>query len=192
MEPKGTTASVVDVLIAEDDGPTRRALCRLLESAGYTTAEAADGREAVELARRRRPRCVFLDLIMPGLDGLAVARTLRQDPRTRGAHIHCLTGQTDPACREQALRAGCETYLTKPVDVEELLEVIHREVPRTPEWMTGLGRDEAEDLLDWLEQQGCTQLEVDLRDDGWAVGCACPPGLHLGRNARGEVTLLPD
>jgi two-component system cell cycle response regulator DivK len=128
MHAESVIAPAVDILLVEDDAPTRWVLRRLLESEGYTIAEAADGREAVDLTRQCRPQCVFLDLVMPGLDGFAVARTLRQDPRTRGTHIHALTGRTDAASREQALRAGCETYLTKPVNVEQLLDVVHREV----------------------------------------------------------------
>jgi len=85
----------VDVLIAEDDELLRLSLRLLLEQEGYTCAEAATGREALEAAHRHRPRCVLLDLGMPELDGLAVTRLLRSDPRTRAAHIHCLTGEAD-------------------------------------------------------------------------------------------------
>jgi len=60
---------VVDVLIAEDDAPMREGLRQLLEGRGYHCVEAADGLRAVELARRCPPRCVLLDLAMPGLDG---------------------------------------------------------------------------------------------------------------------------
>src|SRR5262249_55498807 len=94
-----TTA--VDVLIAEDDAPTREGIRRLLEQQGYRGAEAGDGREAWELARRPLPRCVLLDLRMPALDGLAVACQLRADPRTCGAAIHCLTGLTDEGSRRE-------------------------------------------------------------------------------------------
>src|SRR3954451_4671484 len=108
----------IDVLIADDEAVARKVVRRLLEQQGYTCAEAGDGRQAVELARSLSPRCVLLDLSMPGLDGFAVARTLRSDPRTRAAHIHCLTGMTDSQSRSQASASGCELYLTKPVDLE--------------------------------------------------------------------------
>src|SRR6266545_4485521 len=101
-------SSHVDVLIVEDDEPMRRSLRLLLEGEGYHCAEAGDGREAVERARRQAPDCVLLDIVMPGLDGLTVARTLRLDPLTRAAHIHCLTGLTDPRVRQSALEASCE------------------------------------------------------------------------------------
>jgi CheY-like chemotaxis protein len=183
----------VDILIAEDDALVRGYLRHLLEREGYTIAEAADGIQAVDLARRHQPRCVLLDLGMPGKDGFTVARELRLDPRTRTAHIHCLTGRMDSAAREQALRAGCEMYLTKPVNTTQLLEVVGQQVKAAePEWVTGLGLAEARDLMDWLENHGCTRMELDYRgEEGFAVRCCSPPGQRLGRDEKGRVCLLP-
>jgi CheY-like chemotaxis protein len=114
----------VDVLIVEDDEAARGALRRLLEGAGYACAEAGDGTEALEAARQRPPRLVLLDLLMPGMDGLAVARELRADPRTHDLPVYCLTGWDEPAVRRQAQRAGCEAFLTKPVDPVALLDAV--------------------------------------------------------------------
>ena len=167
---------LVDILIADDEAPVRALVRRLLEREGYACAEAADGRQAVELAQRRPPRCVLLDLGMPELDGFAVARRLRADPRTRAAHIHCLSGSGEPASREQASRAGCEEFLAKPLDAAALLRVVRRDVDRAePRWVSGLTKAEAEDLLDWLEANGYAPAELSLREDGFAVRC---PGLR--------------
>jgi CheY-like chemotaxis protein len=182
----------VDVLIVEDDGLTRQALRLLLEQGGYRCAEVEDGREALALARAQPPRCVLLDLLLPGLDGFAVTRRLRADPRTVGAHIHCLTGLRDQLIQEQAYRAGCDAFLTKPVDGLSLLEVIGRRLQETrvppATVVSGLSKREAEDLLDWLENHGCTELSVTIEAGGFAVRCLCPPGLHLvqheGRGVR--------
>jgi CheY-like chemotaxis protein len=124
MTAQAERASAVDILIAEDDAPTRRSLRALLEQQGYTCAEAGDGRRALELALSAPPRCVLLDLVLPGLDGFAVARRLRADPRTSGVHIYCLSGLSDPAAREQARQAGCEAFLSKPVEPTQLLETV--------------------------------------------------------------------
>jgi CheY-like chemotaxis protein len=193
MRADNVMALSVDILIAEDDALIRGYLRQLLEHQGYTIAEAADGIQAVTLARRHRPQCVFLDLGMPGKDGFTVARELRGDPTTRAAHIHCLTGRMDHAAREQARSAGCEMYLTKPVNTAELLEVVQQQVKRTePEWITGLSLSQARDLMDWLENHGCTQLELDCRSDqGFAVRCSCPQGQRLGRDERGCLRFLP-
>jgi CheY-like chemotaxis protein len=166
----------VDILIAEDDAPLRLSLRFLLEQQGYTCAEAANGREAVDIARLAFPQCVLLDIVMPELDGLAVARQLRSDPRTRGARIHCITGSTDAASRERARLAGCDLVLPKPIDPDELLQVVGRQVRRPPpEWVNGLSKTEAEDLLDWLEANGYPSAEVSFQPKhGFAVRCRVP------------------
>src|SRR5260370_264502 len=142
-------ATPIDVLIAEDEAPNREALRSLLEGEGYRCAAAGNGREAVELAWQHRPRCVLLDLKMPELDGFSAARRLRADPRTRDTRIHCLTGLTGPEARAEALDAGCELFLTKPVDAAALLQVIGQQLGPATEWVYGLTKSEAEDLLDW-------------------------------------------
>jgi CheY-like chemotaxis protein len=178
----------VDVLIADDDALTRRGLRRLLEHWGFRCAEAGDGREAIDLAVRQPPHCVLLDLVMPRLDGLAVTRALRADRRTRAAHIYCMTDLADPLARRWAMEAGCEGFLVKPVDPAELLEALRGPAASaTPSRVSGLTLGEAESLLDWLQNQGCTGLRVTLEEQGAAVYCICPPGWRLYRDEGGAV-----
>ena len=196
MPVRPEPAPRVDILIADDDAEARYALRLLLEPRGYTCAEAEDGPRAVGLALASPPRCLLLDLGMPGLDGLAVARRLRLEPQTRGIHIHCLTGLGDLGTRVRARLAGCEEFLTKPVDPARLLEVVGRHVgphaePPAAKWLTGwlpgLTVAEARDVLDWLENHGCTGLAVSDRDGRISVRWVCPPGLRLGVEAGGGV-----
>jgi CheY-like chemotaxis protein len=179
-------ADSVDVLIVEDDAPSRAALRLLLEQQGYRCAEAENGREALALAWERPPRCVLLDLVIPELDGLTVARHLRADPRTAGVRIHCLTGLIDPAVREEARQAGCEGFLTKPVDPPSLLEALGGSQEATeakrPVEIGGLTKEAAETLLDWLENQGCTERTLTVATTGrYLIRFTCPPGLRLVR-----------
>jgi CheY-like chemotaxis protein len=133
MRSSDFPADPVDILIADDHDLTRWHLRQLLEREGFTCAEAGNGQEAVELARRRLPRCILLDLAMPIKDGFTVARRLRADPRTCGTHIHCLTGYPDQATHREARQAGCELILTKPVDMSALLTVLRRQLNRKEE-----------------------------------------------------------
>lgn len=180
MRIQTVPSNAVDILIIDDDASTRTGLRRLLEGRGYRCAEADNGPDAVALARDHPPQCVLLDLLLPGLDGFTVARRLRADLRTFAAHIHCLTGLRDDLIREQARLAGCEEFLTKPVDAVDLLEVIgrpnERAEPRQAMVVSRLTKQQAEELLDWLENHGCTGLAVALEDDGFAVRYLCPPG----------------
>jgi CheY-like chemotaxis protein len=181
----------VDVLIAEDDPLLRTSLRLLLEQQGYRCAEAANGRQAVDLALARPPQCLMLDLTMPELDGWAVARRLRADPRTARVHINCLTGLSDADAFEQARRAGCEMVLAKPVDAPRLLGAIRRQVERTPAALvSGLTKTQAEELLDWLESHGCAGMQVALEEGGFSVRFVCPPGLCPGQDEVGFVRFL--
>ena len=192
MAARPEPAPRVDVLIADDDAEVRWALRRLLEGRGYTCAEAEDGPRAVDLARAAPPQCLLLDLTMPGLDGFGVARRLRLHPRTRGIHIHCLTGLGDPGDRARARLAGCEEFLTKPVDAARLLDLVRRHVePPAVGWLAGLSLAEARDALASLEREGCDGLALSCQGRSFSVRCACPPGLRLGRDGRGRVRLLP-
>ncbi len=167
----------MDVLIAEDDALMRENLRALLEMEGYHCEEADDGRTAVEMARRSLPRCAILDLAMPGMDGFTAARELRADPRTRGIHIHCLTGITHASAREEAEQAGFETYMTKPVDPLQLLGVIRREMkePAAVE-ASGLSLSEARELLDYWENAGFGELKADYEEGkGFTVRGVRPP-----------------
>ena len=159
----------VDVLIADDDPQLRGSVRLLLEAQGLTCAEAADGPQTVALARRVAPRCVLLDLGMPGLDGFTVARKLRTDPRTAQTQVHCLTGRTDPTSRRQAAEAGCALYLTKPIDPTAVVAAVRG-------W-SGLTRAAAEELLDWLEMHGYAPAAVTYADGiGFAVRLPRPFG----------------
>jgi CheY-like chemotaxis protein len=178
----------VDILIADDDPVLRTGVRRLLEREGYRCTEAEEGRQTIELARRERPQCVLLDLAMPDLDGFAVARLLRTDPRTYSVHINCLTGLVDRGTRDQAHLAGCEAFLTKPVDVAALLDVVGRQVKRpATEELSGLTKTQAERLLDWLETWGCSALEGTLEDGGFTVRWSWPPGCSLSEEQRRKI-----
>jgi CheY-like chemotaxis protein len=186
-----TPLGALDVLIADDDTPLRTDLRLVLEGHGFTCAEAADGREAVAVAREHLPRCLILDLSMPGLDGFAVARSLRADPRTSAIHIHCLTGLSDAVARQRAAEAGCEVFLTKPVGISELLGAIRSGI-QTPEseQIAVATLAEAQEMLDWLENQGCTHLEFRIQSPAFVVSFVAPPGFHLRPNEDGEPRLV--
>src|SRR5947199_58905 len=82
-------------------------------------------------------------------------------PRTRRAHVHCLTGRGDAAARRRARRAGCEGFLTKPVDADTVLGVLRRQVTGpSSQWVTGLSGAGVQELADWLENNGCRPVEV--------------------------------
>jgi DNA-binding response OmpR family regulator len=110
------------ILIADDDEPTRRMLAEWLEQEGYQIWVAADGEQALEAAPRFLPDLILLDVTMPKIDGLEVARRVRAEGNARSRlRILMVSGLDDDLDRVAGLRAGADDYVTKPVRPRELL-----------------------------------------------------------------------
>jgi CheY-like chemotaxis protein len=113
------------VILVVDDEPNNLKLVRdLLQVFEYTTIEATDGKQAVELARAMKPDLILMDIMMPKMDGLEATRILKADAGTRNIPILALTSQAMKGDKERILQAGCDGYLTKPIDIHELREKV--------------------------------------------------------------------
>jgi CheY-like chemotaxis protein len=132
-DAKPATGTARRVLVVDDERSIRL-LCRVnLAAAGMEVLEAANGDEGLELARKERPDLVLLDVMMPQLDGWAVARELAADEQTRDIPIVFLTARADPADRRLGEQLGGVGYVVKPFDpvtigdlVEDVLARIER------------------------------------------------------------------
>lgn len=128
MTLRGTPT--LTVLVADDFDDTRAVLRRMLERHNCHVVEAADGREAVEMARRAGPGLILMDLNMPLMDGLAAARLIRGCKEVgRGVQILAITAFDTYGMKEAALEAGCDGYITKPVEADELDRALRRLLP---------------------------------------------------------------
>jgi len=108
------------ILVVDDEDRNRRLLVAMIEAEGYTAPEAADGAQALELARQSPPDIVLLDIMMPGMDGYEVARALKADAATMAIPVVMVTALDDRESRLRGLEAGAEEFVTKPVDRNEL------------------------------------------------------------------------
>lgn len=108
------------ILVAEDREASRELIRSVLENSGYAVTEAADGRQAIDMARQCDPDLLLLDLQMPGLDGFGVLNELRTDPRFSAVPFVALTASAMQGDRERALAAGFTAYITKPVNLAAL------------------------------------------------------------------------
>jgi DNA-binding NtrC family response regulator len=117
------------VLVVDDETTSRRGLQALLEKQGYRVEAAATGAEALEKARSFRPSVVIADLVMPGMDGLELLRSLREE--TPFAVTILLTGRGSIESAVQAMKAGAFDYLTKPVDLERLTFLLEKALDRS-------------------------------------------------------------
>jgi len=112
--------SPLRIVIVEDNDDSRMMLCELLELSGFECHSAADGKLGVEMIGEVKPDVALVDIGLPGLDGLEVARLLRQDPLHDELLLIALTGYGQREDREAARRAGFDTHLVKPVDFDAL------------------------------------------------------------------------
>jgi len=114
----------LSILIVDDDAGVSSFLLELFESVDASVvAEAArDGFTAGLKVRKLKPQIVLLDLMMPGLDGFQVCRLLKSDPATKSIRIIVMTGYATPENIENALLAGAEACINKPIDTESLLQ----------------------------------------------------------------------
>jgi len=112
------------ILVIEDNTDFRKGLRLLLESWGHRVDEASGGAQGLELVRLRRPEIVLIDLGLPGVDGYAVARSLRSLPGGEAFLLVAVTGYGRESDRRQAQEAGFDAHLTKPVSPPDLAAIL--------------------------------------------------------------------
>lgn len=118
------------ILVVDDDPDIREFAREHLEGEGFEIEAAASGPEALELATERPPSLVLLDVLMPGMDGLATLRHLRNNVPTANVPVIMLTAKPQAAERVKGLDLGADDYLTKPFDVEELVARVRSVIRR--------------------------------------------------------------
>jgi CheY-like chemotaxis protein len=112
------------VLIVEDNLPSMELARLVLTTAGFEVRTACDGEEALRVLESFAPRLILMDIQLPGLDGLALTRRLKGDPAHRHIVILALTAYAMRGDEQKARAAGCDGYITKPIDVERLAGVV--------------------------------------------------------------------
>jgi CheY-like chemotaxis protein len=117
----GRSATAKRILIVDDDVDAAESLAQILRVHGHLVQTADGGAGAVALAARQLPDMIFMDLGMPGMDGLAAARRIRAQPGGESVRIVALTGWGQDSDRERTRAAGIEEHLVKPVSPEALL-----------------------------------------------------------------------
>jgi CheY-like chemotaxis protein len=114
------------VLVVEDFEDNRFMMKRLLEMSGYRVVEAVNGNQAVEAAAREQPDIILMDLSLPLLDGLAATRRIREQQGTRRVPIVAVSAHDSADFHAEALAAGCNEYVTKPIDFDQLVQLLER------------------------------------------------------------------
>ena len=123
---KKKAAELPKVLLVEDTEDNRFMMRRLLEMSGFQVVEAMNGEEAVRLARAESPQLILMDLSLPVIDGLAATRLIRKVPALEATPIIAVSAHDTSDFQAEAVEAGCNSYVTKPIDFNELEQLIHQ------------------------------------------------------------------
>src|SRR5262249_8179428 len=114
------------ILLVEDNLVNRRMAQFLLKAKGFVVIETATGEEAIQLARTERPDLIIMDLQLAGTDGFTATRAIKADSSTCHIPVIAMTAYAMSGDRERALDAGCDGYITKPIDTTEFASTITR------------------------------------------------------------------
>ena len=112
------------ILVVDDNQDGRELVVKILKNRGYQIIEAVDGEEALEKASVECPDLILLDISIPKLDGYEVTRRLKSQVKFKDTPIIALTAHAMKGDREKALEAGCDGYISKPIDIHELPDQI--------------------------------------------------------------------
>ena len=112
------------VLLVEDVEDTRLFMRLELEHHGFIVIEAADGKTAVELAEREKPEVILMDLTLPVMDGFDATKLIRQSDQLKNVPIIAITAHSETNFRDGAKHSGFDAYVTKPIDINWLKELI--------------------------------------------------------------------
>jgi len=114
------------ILLVEDNDINRDMMLRRLQRRGYSMIVAVDGQQAIDMTRLEKPELILMDMSLPVIDGWEATRRIKSDPDVKHIFVIGLTAHAMVGDREQALKAGCDDYATKPVDFEKLIELMNR------------------------------------------------------------------
>jgi len=114
------------ILIVEDDPRNLKLIRDLLQIRGYTTLEATDGKQGVDMARAKMPDLILMDIQMPVMNGLEATSILKADPVTKSITIVALTAFAMQGDREKCMEAGFNDYITKPLDTRAFVTKVKK------------------------------------------------------------------
>ena len=115
------------ILVVEDNEKNRKLLSAILQSAGYEIIEAEDGEMGIEMAREKKPILIFMDIQMPGMDGIEATKILKSDPSTSKIPIIAITAYAMKEEKEKIIsESGCDDYISKPIEIRPFLEKVKK------------------------------------------------------------------
>lgn len=118
------------ILIIDDNATNLKLVRVLLSCEGYNIRTAADAEEGIKVIDTFRPKLILMDIQLPGMDGLELTRRLKANPEKKDIIILALSAYAMKGDEKKALTAGCDGYITKPIDPDSLIEIIVKYLSR--------------------------------------------------------------
>jgi CheY-like chemotaxis protein len=112
------------ILVVEDNMDTYELVHFILEKSGFETFLAMNGRDGVNAALKQKPDLIIMDMSMPEMDGWTATGVIKKNPQTAAIPLVALTAHALPGDRQRAMDAGCNEYITKPMDLDDLVEAV--------------------------------------------------------------------
>lgn len=122
----------MNILLVEDDPIDMKLLSAVLDASGHRVLGKISAEDAMSEIQASPPEVILLDLKLPGMDGLSLARKLKQNPATQNIPIVAITAVREKFSREEALAAGCDAYILKPVDTRKLSAQVTSVADKSP------------------------------------------------------------
>src|SRR5438094_10247635 len=114
------------ILVVDDDAVTRRVLQHYLGRAGFQVITAQNGRDALKLAKRELPQLIILDIVMPGMDGWKVLKSIQESEVTSTIPVLMLSGNAELVIKKESFNSGAQALLVKPINPDQLIMVVRR------------------------------------------------------------------
>ncbi|MGB7439918.1 MAG: response regulator transcription factor [Coleofasciculaceae cyanobacterium] len=162
------------LLLVDDEPGVREAVKDYLEESDFTVDVARDANEAWQILQQKMPDLVISDIMMPKVDGYQFLKQMREDPRFKSLPVVFLTARGMTSDRIMGYQAGCDAYLPKPFDPDELVAIVENLLERrTANSSTGEGKTDLDDIREQIEaikeilrgRTGITQTPAPLRID---------------------------
>jgi two-component system cell cycle response regulator DivK len=112
------------ILVIEDSPTSMKLAVLILNKAGHETLQACDAESGINIAREHNPDAIIMDIELPGMDGYAATRILKHDAQTKHIPVIALTALAMKGDKEKTLQAGCDSYISKPIDYKECVGLI--------------------------------------------------------------------
>ncbi len=177
------------LLLVDDEPGLREAVQAYLEDSGFTVDVASNAQEGLELARQKLPDLVITDIMMPQVDGYQFLQQLRDDPQFKALPVIFLTARGMTSDRIQGYNAGCDAYLPKPFDPDELVAIVTNLLSKQ-----GAGRagsdDEVHNIADLARQ--IADIKSMLSQRSTAPAKATPLKLDLTPREQSVLALVVD